>query len=62
MTEKKMAYVSENGDDKNDGLTEKTAVRTRERAIKVSVREGTEEFNITDTLAYFNNIVRGDNN
>jgi hypothetical protein len=50
MTEEKWVYVRENGDDKNNGLTEKTAVRTRERALEVSRRERTDVFDIRGEL------------
>ena len=33
-------YVSDEGDDNNDGLTEKTAVRSLKHAIRIAIRSG----------------------
>jgi hypothetical protein len=35
---KKTVYLSERGDDKNDGLTEQASVLTGDRAIKISIK------------------------
>jgi hypothetical protein len=44
----KMVYLSERGDDKNDGLTEQTPVLTCDRAIKIALKEKTQQFYVTD--------------
>jgi hypothetical protein len=36
----KYVFTSENGDDKNDGLTENKPVRTVARALKISFKTG----------------------
>jgi hypothetical protein len=38
----KYVYSSESGDDRNDGLTENTPVRSGQRAIKISLSTGRE--------------------
>ena len=39
-------YVDDKGDDKNDGLTEMTAVYSIRRAIEVAVRNGANNLNL----------------
>jgi hypothetical protein len=39
----KTIYLSEQGDDNNDGLTNGTAVRTAAKAVKTSIKFGTRE-------------------
>ena len=36
----KTVYLSEQGDDKNDGLTDETPVRTAAKAVKTSIKFG----------------------
>ena len=38
----KYVFVSDNGDDKNDGLDENRPVRSAARAIKISLKKGRE--------------------
>ena len=38
----KYVFVSDNGDDKNDGLDENRPVRSAARAIKISLKTGRE--------------------
>jgi hypothetical protein len=42
----KVIYISDNGDDKNDGLTRKAAVHSWKRATKLA--GGNMEINLTD--------------
>ena len=39
-------YVRDKGDDKNDGLTEQTAVRSFKHAIKIAIRSGAHLLNL----------------
>ena len=45
-------FISEEGDDKNDGLTAETAVRTGSRAVKISLKEKGTAFQVRGTHAY----------
>ena len=55
--EKKAVYLSEwHGDDKNDGLSFGTPILTWARAVKISVREKTQAFNIFGSEAYHQRI------
>ena len=38
----KTIYLSEQGDDKNDGLTDETPVRTAAKAVKTSIKFGAQ--------------------
>ena len=38
----KTVYLSEEGDDKNDGLTDETPVRTAAKAVKTSIKFGAQ--------------------
>ena len=38
----KTVYLSEQGDDKNDGLTDETPVRTAAKAVKTSIKFGAQ--------------------
>lgn len=42
----KTVYLSEHGDDKNNGLTDKTPVRTAAQAVKTSIKIGAQEFRV----------------
>jgi hypothetical protein len=48
----KTVYVSEDGDDKNDGLTPQTPVLTGKRAIQISLKEKARAFHVTGSDAY----------
>ena len=48
----KTVYLSERGDDKNDGLTPQKPVFTGKRAIQISLKEKTQVFHITGNEAY----------
>ena len=41
---KKTVYLSDRGDDKNDGLTGETPVLTAAKAVKISIKTGAQEF------------------
>ena len=42
----KTVYVSEHGDDKNNGLTDQTPVRTAAKAVKISIKTGGQDFRV----------------
>ncbi len=42
----KTVYLSEHGDDRNDGLTDTTPVRTGAKAVKVSIKVGAQNFQV----------------
>jgi hypothetical protein len=48
----RQVYLSERGDDKNDGLTPETPVLTGARAIKVSLKAKGTSFHISGSDAY----------
>ena len=48
----KTVYLSERGDDKNDGLTPETAVLSGKRAVQVALKEGARAFNVTGSHTY----------
>jgi hypothetical protein len=52
MTTKRTVYLSERGDDENDGLTAQTAVLTGDRAVKIALRKKTQEFDVSGSEAY----------
>jgi hypothetical protein len=45
-------FLSERGDDKNDGLTAETPVLTGDRAVKISIKEKGTSFHLTGSDAY----------
>ena len=45
-------FLSEEGDDKNDGLTADRPVRTGARAVKISLKEKGTAFQVTGSRAY----------
>ena len=58
--EKKAVYLNEwRGDDKNNGLSFDTPVLTWARAVKISVGEKTQAFNIFGSEAYHQRIKYG---
>ena len=48
----KQIFLSEKGDDKNDGLTADTPVLTGSRAVQISLREKGTAFHVTGSQAY----------
>ena len=48
----KTVYISNRGDDGNDGLSYGTPVFTPERAIKISIREGATTFHVAGGAPY----------
>ena len=42
----KTVYLSEHGDDRNDGLTDTTPVRPGAKAVKVSITVGAQNFHL----------------
>ena len=47
----KTVYLSEHGDDKNDGLTDNTPVRSAAHAVKISIKNQAQEFRVLGTGA-----------
>ena len=45
----KTVYLGEHGDDKNNGLTDQTPVRTGAKAVKISIKIGAQEFRVLGT-------------
>jgi len=52
MATKRTVYLSERGDDDNDGLTAETAVLTGDRAVKIALRKKTLDFDVSGSEAY----------
>jgi hypothetical protein len=48
----KTVYLSERGDDKNDGLVPERPVLSGKRAIQISLTEKTQVFDVTGSEAY----------
>jgi hypothetical protein len=56
----KTVFLNEwQGDDKNDGLASDKPVFTRERGLKIAVREGAQAFDIRGSAAYIEKITGG---
>jgi hypothetical protein len=52
----KTIFLSEHGDDKNNGLTAETPVLTGWRAVRISIKEDGTAFQVTGTSNYVRRI------